>query len=531
MAAPITANQVNVARVAAGLPALAHSPALTKAADAHAHYLARNLPMNGSSQVSAHEEQSGAVGYSGEFAPERAQAFAYPHGQVLENISIGNESVDDSAGDLMSAIYHRFAFLDFDIDEMGAAATQQRYVYELGIQNLAQTCSNQAGAASLTQKYDCLGKVISKANYQQLCTDLPDAAQFSPPYQNRCENGALLNAPYMQSVCQSPPSEAILKGAGRYFDACGDGTRISAKWFNQQCESNREDIIYQHTGATYKICSPEREVNADWYEGYCASLPLDSVQESGRYYNVCANGFKIKSEYYAALGAQRLAMRPEVVLWPANEVAGISPVFYDEDPHPTPDLPMTGYPISIQFNPHKVSSVAIMGFQLEHFEPQSQQWQAVTGIRAINELNDVQKKFSALQFAWFPLHRLQWNSQYHYRIDALVDGGFRQFSATFKTVDLNLPLYEVQGGIEELEVSAKHFVLYRQPDAYDTFPFRDVNLQYKSNARVAAKVIDSSTVELEISGRGCSPFYLNTRLNEGLKVHHCPKNIWRDVFQ
>jgi len=490
------------------------------------------MPPGSEQLASAHEERAGVPEFTGELAPQRALYFGYAHEQVIENVSLGNESVADSIADLMSAIYHRFAFLDFGIDEMGAAYAGTRYVYNMGRKNLARVCLAQPREARLEQPYDCLGKLIKQETMDQACVELPADAVFSPPFSARCENSALLDQSYMEQFCAAPPAEALLQGAGRYYDLCGNGVRISASWFKQLCSSERAGAIYPYSGSAYKICSPSVSVYAEWYQDFCANQPASAAySQSGRYYSVCANGFEINSEYYQSLTRDRLVAQAEVVLWPADGQEDIKPVFYSEEPHPTPDLPMTGYPMSIQFNPQKVKSVAIMGFSLEVFKPnEMSDWQAVNEIRMIDKSNDVNQRFSELEFAWFPLRRLDWNGRYRYRIDALVDGVTQQYRAEFSTTRLSLPIYNVQGGMDSLQVSSKRFILYREPDAYDNLPFQGVNLRYRSRPYVKAKVIDPNTVEIGVGGNGCSPVYLSTRLGEEVEINVCKRSKWLNLF-
>jgi len=530
-------NDLNTMRHATGLPALTHSPELQKAAEAHARYLVRYMQPGMSSQVSAHEEHEGLPEFTGRLAADRAQYFAYPHSQVIENVSLGNLSLDEAISSLMSAIYHRFAFLNMDIDEIGIAHVGRRYVFDMGRKDLAQTCIVQPESARVSPAHNCLGRKIKSSAYDALCTNLPVEAIHSPPFPSRCANGALLERSFMKKVCEQPPEGAILKGAGRYYDACGNGLKISARWFEQACSSNHPDVVYQHSGSSYEICSPAVSVHADWYQQFCAAIPDENLEtDSGAYYSLCSNGFRVKSEYLDSLNVATLKNRPDAVLWPADGVSNIQPVFYDEEPHPTPDLPMTGYPISIEFNPQRVDSVSIMGFELELADAStSSGWRLVPEIRLIDKLTDVNGQLSSHQFAWFPLRRLEWGAQYRYHVDVLVDGAFRRFSAEFETTALPVPVYKVGGDVNRVSVAENHFVLYREPDAYDTSPFKDVGLRYRDRPFVDIEVVDTNTIEVNAGGSSCAPVLLSTRLNEEIYIEFCQgsggSSRWKRLFQ
>lgn len=532
LAGPVAVSAVNEVRQQAGLQELTVSEALNEAALAHALYLQRYVSPGAEQQAAAHEERSGLAEFSGHFAPDRALRFGYPHSQVTENVSLGNPDIKSSVDDLMSAIYHRFGFLDFSIDELGAANASQRYVFNMGKRSLAQTCLQQPEAAKPVKPFNCLGTPVKSSSIEQMCASLPAQALFDQPFSSRCANGNLLDRRYMEQICQSPPAQALLKGSGRYYSLCANGKPIDAGWFDALCAAPPAAAAYTNSGRVYKICSPEVSVYAEWFEQYCASVAEpDQYLGSGAYYEICENGFQISSEYYDQLVAERLLAQPLAVIWPANGVTGIKPVFYSEEPHPTPDLAMTGYPVSIQFNPRWVDSAVITGFSLEKYQPDEvSDWQPIQALRRIDQRNDINQRFSALQFAWFPLQRLEWGARYRYRIDALLDGIVKQFDAKFETTKLDLPVYRTEGGQRSLEVSSRHFVLYRPPDTYDALPFQGVNLRYRNRPFVEAKVIDSNTVEIRAGGRGCSPVMLSTRLGEEIEIGFCSKTKWLNLF-
>jgi hypothetical protein len=112
---------VNALRAAAGLPALARAPRLEVAAARHAAYLDRHREPGTLRQASpagdsAHRQQAGLDGFSGESPGDRALAAGYPHREVLENVSMGYPDLGAALDGLMSAIYHRLTFLDLRAD-------------------------------------------------------------------------------------------------------------------------------------------------------------------------------------------------------------------------------------------------------------------------------------------------------------------------------------------------------------------------------------------------------------------------------
>jgi len=104
---------------------------------------------------------------------------------VIENISNNNFTYKESIDGLMAAIYHRFGFLDFHIDEIGIGIQQNKnnrgetaFVYDMGSHNLELVCQLKSGTTS--KKYatgicadknikievDFLNQVLQKNRYR-----------------------------------------------------------------------------------------------------------------------------------------------------------------------------------------------------------------------------------------------------------------------------------------------------------------------------------------------------------------------------
>lgn len=131
---------LNDLRIGAGLIPLKFNETLNKATKNHAHYLIENHTIG-------HKEDFSLTGYSGEFASNRSINVGYHTPLLIENVSSNNHSYKESIDGLMAAIYHRFSFLDFRIDEIGIGVNQNKqnreqtaYVYNLGNSQLNKLC-------------------------------------------------------------------------------------------------------------------------------------------------------------------------------------------------------------------------------------------------------------------------------------------------------------------------------------------------------------------------------------------------------
>jgi len=130
-------REVNAVRRSAGMIVLKNNYALSRSAYHHAKYLGR-LRRKG------HSERPGSAYYTGRSPAERMVRAGYPSRAGVENISYGDASYAHSVRVLMSTLYHRLAFLDFRVDEMGSSEYGNRrgriYVYDLASSAVARLC-------------------------------------------------------------------------------------------------------------------------------------------------------------------------------------------------------------------------------------------------------------------------------------------------------------------------------------------------------------------------------------------------------
>lgn len=128
-------NYVNDWRESSGLSRLKPNTYLKKAALNHSRYRRH--------YHTGHYERRGDRGFTGKEPTDRAIYAGYPLRQVSENIAEAPNAVV-GVENLMSAIYHRFGFLSYHIDEMGMAWVKQSsnniYTYVMGNSILAREC-------------------------------------------------------------------------------------------------------------------------------------------------------------------------------------------------------------------------------------------------------------------------------------------------------------------------------------------------------------------------------------------------------
>lgn len=133
-------HYLNQLRRATGLIPLQREPILETGAQNHAKYLIENDQLR-------HEQRTTDKNFTGLTSADRAIYTGYRSNFVTENISTDNRDYKASIDTLFSAIYHRFAFLDFQIDQIGIGILQnptQRskiaYVYNMGLSSIHTLC-------------------------------------------------------------------------------------------------------------------------------------------------------------------------------------------------------------------------------------------------------------------------------------------------------------------------------------------------------------------------------------------------------
>lgn len=133
-------SYLNEYRRGSGLSGLRQNQILSQAAKNHADYSAQNEYMG-------HDETAGRAKFSGADPVSRAIAAGYKSRHILENIAYKNDFKEAVDG-LFSAIYHRFAFLNLSVDEVGYALASKdkfnAFVFEMGNSRLNAFCSRGA---------------------------------------------------------------------------------------------------------------------------------------------------------------------------------------------------------------------------------------------------------------------------------------------------------------------------------------------------------------------------------------------------
>ncbi len=136
-------SYLNCIRQLAGLIPFNHNKTLQKAAANHAQYLNAN-------NKKGHDELAGYYAYTGH-TPNQRGAYVGFKTAIAENVSTHSQGdYVDSIDGLMSAIYHRFAFLSVNLDLIGIAdnndlaVNPHAFVYKMANSHINALCNKQS---------------------------------------------------------------------------------------------------------------------------------------------------------------------------------------------------------------------------------------------------------------------------------------------------------------------------------------------------------------------------------------------------
>lgn len=220
--------------------------------------------------------------------------------------------------------------------------------------------------------------------------------------------------------------------------------------------------------------------------------------EGSYYYDVCEPNINIDAVAFDEVTQQAQGDNPTIVLWPTEGNKQVPPAFFEESPDPLPDYSVSGYPISIQFNPLSFKAVKVVDFKLYRDQDRSE----VKSTRQLNKKTDPNEKLSELDFVLFPLDRLDWNTAYRVEAKYTDDAG-KEHPLTwhFQTRSAGAPLFTVTGKGEELSVppTAK-FAVY-VPPTKSSAEIGQLNFSFSSGMKIDTNFIDANTFLIDLSGK------------------------------
>ena len=268
---------LNEYRRGSGLSGLKPNQILSQAAKNHAEYSAQNEYMG-------HDEAAGRAKFSGATPADRALAVGYKSTLVLENIAYKSDFKEAVDG-LFSAIYHRFAFLNLSVDEVGYALASKdkfnAFVFEMGNSRLSAFCARGASDTGAGRFYTnvCADKnlKIKDAKFDNFTGSMksyvkfPDATAVTPYFSGEIPN------PFPEcKITANPVSIEFNANAGEVkfkdFEIFKDGRKIqnlhvitSANDINSKFSSKQFAVFSREVfdfGAQYEAVFSYEQANA-----------------------------------------------------------------------------------------------------------------------------------------------------------------------------------------------------------------------------------------------------------------------------
>jgi len=219
------------------------------------------------------------------------------------------------------------------------------------------------------------------------------------------------------------------------------------------------------------------------------------IHPGQRYFTrVCANKQdRIESQMLqnALISIQQKS--PNIVVWPPENGTDIPPAFYEEQPDPLPFYDVSGYPVSIQFNPAVFSNEIPQLSSVELINSKTNIKQEL--ITILNKNTDPHRKLSAYDHAAFPLKRLEWDTKYQVITRYLIADKEYEKSWSFRTRKLSVPVIRL-GKNDNRDIKAtpgKAFALYIPPKSELDSQSR-YNTRYYGQSNITIKFIDDHTL-------------------------------------
>lgn len=230
-----------------------------------------------------------------------------------------------------------------------------------------------------------------------------------------------------------------------------------------------------------------------------AELCADTGPEypGGSYYHgICRDaGRKVPATDWERARSRVQLSNPEWVVWPPDGAEGVVPVFAEETPDPLPDLEVAGNPLSLHFNPARVEAVELERFELIATDD------GPVPARLLDAASDPNGLLGPLDFALFPLRRLDWNTGYRAEAEFRTDGERHRIAWHFRTRDPGVPVLILQANGETLVPAPGSQRFAVQVPADSGVPIIR-SLRYRSSPGLAvrARIYDANTLWFELTG-------------------------------
>jgi len=179
----------------------------------------------------------------------------------------------------------------------------------------------------------------------------------------------------------------------------------------------------------------------------------------------------------------------KIILYPYPGAVDIPPAFYTEHPHPLPGSKVSGYPVSVQFNPAFYKRVKFKEFRLY-----DEKGKEVKHRKILTHANDRNHRFTKFEFAFMPLERLSYGTTYKVEFKAIADEKKIRKNWSFTTRRPEGMLYTVTKKNTTIKIKkGEKIILYFNPENS-----KDVIKRLRHTNALHTEYLDQNTLLVNI---------------------------------
>ncbi len=215
------------------------------------------------------------------------------------------------------------------------------------------------------------------------------------------------------------------------------------------------------------------------------------------YTNLCSDGRKIAKRTYDLAMKMVAQNAAPIIIWPSNG-AVVDPAFYEEYPDPLPQCSVSGYPISVTFNPVYLGDVVLDRFELfEHGRR--------VAAKLLTYTTDPNRKIKPYEYALMPIKRLKFATKYDLLLRYRSGGSLKEIRWSFRTKKAPFTLQSVK---KRMKLRSNHYYTFY----YEPKDCKDVITSIWMRCRGTKsryKMIDKNSFNAIFKGAGSCQLHIN----------------------
>jgi hypothetical protein len=155
-----------------------------------------------------------------------------------------------------------------------------------------------------------------------------------------------------------------------------------------------------------------------------------------------------------------------------------------------PGYKVSGYPVSVELNPSYFKDIKLKYFRL--YDSKGMMIRS----KLLKASNDPNKKLKKYQFAIIPLQRLDYDTTYKARFEAITDKGRVKLQWKFHTQKFDKPMYKITKRYTKIKTKDDNIILYIKPKNR-----KDIIRKIKLKGKAKISFIDANTLKVSQIGQ------------------------------